>query len=280
MKKILISLLIATSLVACNKKIEPKVTATTKTTEEIQQELTKNIPGLTKIDSINNSPVEGIYEVVVGRKIFYVTNDGKYLFFGNLVDVASKKSVTEQRVQELSKIDVKQLPLDLAVKNVIGDGKRVLYVFTDPDCPYCQMLEQQIVPKLTNTTIYTFLFPLPMHPNAMNNSKKIWCSKDRYAALVSYMVDKKPLPDDMSCDTSAIEKSIKVGTDLVGVDATPTIILANGQILQGLMQADQLEAEMDKAASGIATSPINNASAPVTASEPVVASAPIASSAK
>ena len=268
MKKILICLLLSAGLLACSKTSTEKTTVATKTTEELKQELTKNIPGLTKIDAINKSAVAGVYEVVVGRKIFYVTDDGKYLFFGNLVDVASKKSLTEQRVQELSKIDIKLLPLDLAIKHVNGNGKRVLYVFSDPECPYCQMLEQQIVPKLTDTTIYTFLFPLPSHPNAMDDSKKIWCSKDRSATWTSWMVSKKPLPTDMSCDTSAIEKSIKIGTDVVGVDATPTIILSNGQILQGLMQPDQLLAEMDKA-EGITPS---NASAPIAASAPEASS--------
>ena len=275
MKKILISLILASSLMACNKPSSTVANVganTTKTPEELKVELTKNIPGLTKVDAINKSSVVGIYEVVVGRKIFYVTEDGKYLFFGNLVDIASKKSITEQRVQELSKIDIKQLPLDLAIKSVKGNGKRTLYIFTDPDCPYCQMLEQQVIPKLTDVTIYTFLFPLPMHPNAMSNSKKIWCSKDRSAALTSYMVDKKPLPANMSCDTSAIDKSIKIGTDIVGIDATPTIILSNGQILQGLMQPDQLSAEMDKA-DGVKVSDINS-------SAPVIASAPNASATK
>ncbi len=259
MKKILIGLLLASSLFACSKT--NSTTTAKKTPDELKQELTKSIPGLTEINAINKSSVAGIYEVVVGRKIFYVTEDGKYLFFGNLIDVASKKSLTEQRTQELSKIDVKLLPLELAIKQVNGNGKRVMYVFSDPDCPYCKMLEKQIIPKLTDTTIYTFLFPLPMHPTAMDDSKKIWCSKDRTATWTAWMVNQKPLPTDQSCDTSAIEKSIKIGTDVVGVEGTPTIILSDGQILPGMMQADQLLAEMDKAA-GITPSV---ASAPVSA---------------
>ena len=239
MKKLLTLLVLGVALSACNNA--------GKSPEQLKAELTKEIPGITKIDAINKSPVDGIYEVVVGRKIFYATADGKYLFFGNLIDPVNKKSITEERTQQLSKIDPKLLPLDLAIKEVNGTGKRVLYVFSDPECPYCQMFEKQIAPMLTDTTIYTFLFPLPMHPQAKPDSQKIWCSKDRAKVWIDWMRNKVALPTDASCDTSALDKIYKIGTDLVQVEGTPTLILSNGQILPGAVPADQLLQQMDEA---------------------------------
>lgn len=245
MKKLLLALIATTVLFGCNANASG---STEKTPDQIKAELLKTIPGLTKIDSINKSQVSGIDEVVVGRKIFYVTTDGKYMFFGNLIDVATKKSLTEQRTQELSKIDWKQLPLDLAIKNVIGNGTRKIAVFSDPDCPYCQMFEKQVVSQLKDATVYTFLFPLPIHPNAKSDATKIWCSKDILVTWTAWMRDKKALPTNTSCDTSGLDKIYKVATDVVGVEGTPTIILSNGQILPGMLPADQLEAQMDAAA--------------------------------
>lgn len=242
MKKLLGLLALSVSLFSCSTG--------GKSPEQLKTELTKEIPGITKIDSVNKTPVAGVYEVVVGRKIFYVSADGKYLFFGNIIDPRSKKSLTEERTSELSKIDVKLLPIDLAIKEVNGTGKRVLYVFSDSRCPYCQMFEKQIVPLLQDTTIYTFLFPLPMHPEAKTDSQKIWCSENRAKAWMDWMRNKVELPANTKCDTSGLDKVYKLGTDLIQVEGTPTLILSNGQIIPGALPADKLLQRMDEA-SGI-----------------------------
>jgi thiol:disulfide interchange protein DsbC len=240
MKKILLGLLAGVALVACNNNATSSLS-----TEQIKANLVKQVPGLTQVDQVNPTKVAGLYEVVVGRKIFYVSTDGKYAMFGNLVDLDSKQSVTEQRMQDLAKIDFSKLPLDLAMTQVIGDGSRKIAVFTDPDCPYCKMFEKQIIPQLKNVTVYSFLFPLPIHPNAQTHAKQIWCSKDRNATFAAWMQKDTALPANSSCDTSGLDKVMKVGTEVVQVDGTPTIILNNGQIIPGMLPADQLNAKLD-----------------------------------
>lgn len=239
-KKTLIGLISSsTLLVGCNNN--------SKTPEQIKEQLLKEIPGVTKIDAVNKSPVDGMYEVVVGRKVFYATTDGKYLFFGNLIDPKNKKSLTEERTMELSRIDWKKLPLDLAIVEVNGSGKRKIAIFSDPDCPYCQMFEKQILPTLTDTTVYSFIFPLPRHPDAKLHAKQIWCSSNRVQSWTSWMRSGKMLSNNSNCDTSALDKIYETGTNLVQLEAAPTLILENGQILPGMLPADQLIAEMDKA---------------------------------
>ncbi len=242
-KSILFALITSAALFGCNQQ----GASGGKSDEQLKAQLTKDIPGLSKVDAVNKSPIAGINEVVVGRKVFYVTNDGKYLLFGNIIDTATKKSLTEQRTQELSKIDWNKLPLDLAIKEVNGNGKHKIAVFSDPDCPYCQMFEKQVASQLTDTTIYTFLFPLAMHPNAKPHANQIWCSKNRTATWTAWMRDKTPLPTDESCDLSALDKVYKIGSELVGVEGTPTIVLANGQVVPGMLPADQLLAQMSEA---------------------------------
>lgn len=264
MKKLLMGLLVSVALVACNNSNS----GTTVTPDQIKANLVKQIPGLTQVDQVNPTKISGLYEVVVGRKIFYVSTDGKFAVFGNIVDLGTKQSVTEQRMQEISKVDFSKLPLDLAIKQVVGDGSRKIAVFTDPDCPYCKMFEKQVIPQLQNVTVYSFMFPLPIHPNAATDAKKIWCSKDRAGTWAAWMQKDTPLPADMSCDTTGLDKIMKIGTDVVQVDGTPTIILENGQIIPGMLPPDQLNAKLDEL-SGKAPA----ASAPV-------ASAPTASSAQ
>lgn len=52
-----------------------------------------------------------------------------YLFIGQLVDPKNQKNLTEERLIEFNKIDVKQLPLEQAIRYVKGDGKRTLYIY-------------------------------------------------------------------------------------------------------------------------------------------------------
>lgn len=242
MKKLLMILLCNGLLFGCSKNNDLKQL----TTDEIKAKIGKTIPGLPADAKVNKS-VNNMYEVSVGRKVFYVSSDGKYVLFGNLIDIDSKENLTEKKVNELSKIDFNKLPLDLAIKSVNGKGTRILVVFSDPDCPYCQMFEKQIAPNLTDTTIYTFMFPLSIHPSAKTDVTKIWCSKDRTKTWQDWMRDKKPLPTNVSCDSKGLDKIVEVANNVVHLDATPTLILANGQILQGMLPPDQLITAMDAA---------------------------------
>lgn len=249
-KNFLLLAALSSMLVACNKTSLTNQTSSLsgKSADEMKSLLVKEVPGLTKIDEVNSTPVSGIYEIVVGRKVFYSTAEGKYLFFGNLVDAEKKQSLTDNKVQELSKIDPKLLPLDLAIKEVNGTGKRVLYVFSDPECPYCHMFEKQTVPFLKDTTIYVFLFPLPMHQMARPDAEKIWCSKDRVKVWQDWMREKiAPPVANTNCDKSGLDKIYKIGNDLVQVNGTPTLILSNGEIVSGALPTDQLLQLMDKA---------------------------------
>ena len=262
MKKLIIALMATSVLFGCARDKKSLTEA------QVKDSITKSIPGLPADVKVLKSPIENVFEVDVGRKVFYVTGDAKYLIFGNVIDAASKENLTDKRTQSLSKVDVSQLPLDLAIKVVNGTGERKLIVFSDPECPYCHMFEQQTVPNLKDTTIYTFLFPLPIHPTAKDDSKKIWCSKDKAATWTAWMTKKIPLPTDMKCDTTGLDKIYKIGTDIVQVDGTPTLILSDGQLLSGALPADQLLSVMDQAIGkkSAEIAPLGSSSAPAVAS--------------
>lgn len=144
--------------------------------QTVEKNLKQNFPDI-PVKSVKNSPVKDVYEVYMGGRIVYTTDEAKYFFVGNLIDLKEQKNLTEESIQVLSKIDVSKLPLDQAIKQVKGKGERVIYLFSDPDCPYCHKLEQELK-KIDNVTIYLFLYPIAtLHPNAVEISNKIWCSK-------------------------------------------------------------------------------------------------------
>lgn len=211
----------------------------------LEQNFKKNYPEI-PVKSVSPSPLPGIYEVYAAGKMIYTDEKAKYLFFGNLLDVQNKKNLTEERLAELSKIDVKQLPLDQAIKYVKGKGERTLYVFSDPDCPYCQKLEQHMT-SVDNVTVYLFLFPLKkLHPQAEAVANKIWCSKNQYEAWEDYMLHRKAPKSMTQCETP-IQKNLALGQKLQ-IDGTPTLFLQNGMRLSGSPQnAEQIEQLLQQA---------------------------------
>lgn len=209
-------------------------------TSAIKIHLKANLPEL-KVDQVNMTPINGVYEVVSGRKVFYVDSTGRYAMLGNLVDLDTKKSLTEKTIKTLTVVDWNQLPLLLALRNTIGAGNRRIAIFTDPDCPFCKRLEQDTIAKLKDVVVYEFLFPLPIHENGMIDSRKILCSQNPEVTFASWMILSKKLPEKTSChNATKLIKIQEVGNDIVGIEATPTIILPNGQIISGLVPADYL----------------------------------------
>lgn len=201
------------------------------------------------VGKITKTPYGGLYEVVVNGQIVYTDEKFSFLIVdGGLIDTKTKRDVTRERMDELSRIDFSTLPLEQAVKVVKGNGARKIAVFSDPDCPYCKRLEQQELTKINDVTIYTFLYPLEqLHPDATRKSKAIWCAADRSKAWLDWVM-KEQLPKSSGDCETPLQKVADLGRSL-GVNSTPTIFLSNGRRIQGAYPADELEKAMNEAAS-------------------------------
>ena len=118
------------------------------------------------IGHISKSKYFGLYEVQFDEQIVYTDAKVTHVFVGNIYDTTTKKNLTEAKQREYSRVAFDSLPLELAFKKVKGTGQRKLAVFSDPDCPYCGRLEQELK-GIDNVTIYTFLYPIDqLHPDA------------------------------------------------------------------------------------------------------------------
>lgn len=214
------------------------------TIRHIKSSLHKSLPEL-PIDEVNRSAMPDIYEVISGYKVFYVDKTGRYIFLGNMVDLNTKQSLTELKVKQLRVVDWNKLPLDLAIVRVIGNGgmskQRRIAIFTDPDCPFCKQLEKDVISKLKDITVYYFLFPLDIHANAKDDSKRILCSITPINAFVDLMENGAKLPKRTDCSNATqLDKMIEVGNKVIQVEVTPTIILPDGEQITGLISLDYL----------------------------------------
>jgi thiol:disulfide interchange protein DsbC len=211
---------------------------------DIKKNIETRFPGA-KVDSISKSPMNGVFEVVVdGGQIIYSDANADYVLTGDMLETANRRNLTKEKMDKLSEVKFDTLPLDQAIKDVRGAGKRKMAVFSDPDCPYCKKLEQELA-KLDNVTIYTFTYPLPMHTDAPRKSRLVWCSADRVAAWHDLMLNGK-VPEGKGDCANPVDANLALGQKL-NVQGTPAIILANGKRLPGMVPADRLTMLLDEA---------------------------------
>ena len=200
-----------------------------------------------KVDSVTKTQYGGLYEVFMGGQIVYTDEKLTFLIAeGRLVDPKSKKDVTGERLEELTKVDFNSLPLDQAIKVVKGNGSRKLVVFSDVDCPYCKRLEQNELSHVTDVTVYTFLYPLQqLHPDAPAKSKSIWCATNRPKAWQDWILN-----GQLPATTGNCEVPLERVGDLarkVGVTSTPTLFFADGKRMLGAQPYKEIEKSMQAA---------------------------------
>jgi thiol:disulfide interchange protein DsbC len=114
--------------------------------EEATNILRDSIKAEFKILEIREGPVEDFWEVVVEarqeRMIFYIHKNLRYIFQGLVLDRQTKRNLTLDRLKEPRKVEPSTLPLQNAIS--MGEGKRKLYVFTDPQCHFCHQLHEEL----------------------------------------------------------------------------------------------------------------------------------------
>jgi thiol:disulfide interchange protein DsbC len=206
----------------------------------LKKAIQANFPG-EKIESLKKTPYLGLYEVVVGGELFYTDEKASYLFFGHVVDPQTKQSLTTERLQQRKdtrRITIDSLPLEFAIKAVKGNGKRKLVVFSDPNCPYCKRLEQELA-NVNDVTVYTLLYPVLN--GSVPTATSIWCSPDRLKAWEDFML-KDIAPTGKDCETP-IGKLLQAGQKN-GISGTPTLIFADGSVAPGLMNAEAIEKKL------------------------------------
>ena len=201
---------------------------------EIKSTLQKKIPQIGQINQINKSAVPGLYEVITQDHLFYTDGKAQFLIDGAVYDLKSMRNITEERSRKLFALDFSQLPLELAVKKVKGNGSRKLAIFTDPNCGFCKKLEKELK-QIDNVTIYQFMYPIL---GSEEKVRGVWCSKDRAKAWDDLMQD-DIMPPAGNCVTPT-EKVMALGKKLK-INGTPALIFADGTINPGYLPAAELE---------------------------------------
>lgn len=182
----------------------------------------------------------GIYEVVLGSEVLYMTEDANYLVMGNLVDLRTRDNLTENtktkaRKKILDTLDVSSM-IEFSAK---GKVKHIMTVFTDIDCPYCKKFHKE-VPKLNEAGITVRYLAFPRSGIDTPSFKKmeaIWCADDQVKAM-DEMKNKNKLPSSKACSSPIKQHLTEVRK--LSLNGTPALLFEDGNLVPGYVPAEEI----------------------------------------
>lgn len=187
-----------------------------------------------QFDSIRESGIKGVYEVIKGTEIGLFAPEPGYLIIGDFQMINREgKNVADLRKNEIILSKIKSLPLDKALK--VGSGKNTVIEITDPDCPYCRRAAA-FFEKRSDVTQYIFFFPLPYHKDAVNKIKYIFCSQDKekaYSEATSGRLDNQKYEVCKKQDVDDLLGIHRTTVAKLGIQSTPFFIINNSQVVVG-----------------------------------------------
>jgi len=203
------------------------------------------------VKSVKPAPARGLFEVLFekggGVGLVFIDFAKKHLVQGMVVDLQTKEPVAAHdkelpKPKQFSGIDPAQIPIQHGF--TIGNPKaaKKIYVFTDPDCPFCRKLHLELVKlekMMPDLAIHIMLYPLQqLHPQAYDKARVVLATKNRKNLDLAF--DGKELPKLKSdAGKAAVDAVIAFAQDQ-GINSTPTILLPDGELYQGQRDAATL----------------------------------------
>lgn len=208
----------------------------------IEKSLSRILPNI-ELDAVNPSPMEGVSEVLIGPRVLYVTNDGKYLLQGSLIDLKTREDVSASRRNELRLVAVNNVGEENMIIFPAKDSRHTITVFTDIDCGYCRKLHKEIGKFNDKGITVRYLMYPRSGPNTPSYDKavSVWCEKDRQGALTRSKAG-EVLPK-ANCK-NPVTDHFKLG-QLLEVRGTPALILDDGELVPGYVPAAKLAELLD-----------------------------------
>ena len=191
-----------------------------------------------KPDTIEPAPIAGLYEVVIGTHVVYVSADGRYMLQGELIDVQNRKSLTEPRRREAIRALLDSVSEDDMIIFKPEKVKHVITVFTDIDCGYCRKLHGEMDDYLAEgIEVRYMMFPRAgVGSDSYKKAVAVFCSEDRNSALTSAKNGKAL---DMKTCSNPVNLHMRL-VEQLGARGTPFIVFEDGSTQPGYLPAKQM----------------------------------------
>lgn len=222
--------------------------------EAVKSSLEQAFPDIS-VDDIQATPVPGIVEARInGRDMVYVTDDGRFMFLGQLIQVDGEGGVvnlTEKRMSSIRKQALAKVDVDSMITYPAeGEQKAQIYVFTDTTCPFCKRFHRGMEAiNAEGVTVHYLAFPRAgVGSSVAQTMSQVWCAKDPQAALTAAKLGGDIGEPRDDCQ-SPVSKQYHLGQRL-GVRGTPAVYDADGHALGGYLSPAQLALKLHLGAAG------------------------------
>ena len=113
----------------------------------IEEKVLAVLPPESKIESIEESVIDGLYKVYFGDlQPLYVSKNGNYFIYGDLYQIEqdSVKNLSTLDLDKRRKTLLDAIPDKDLIQFTSDNEKHSIFVFTDVDCGYCRKFHSQI----------------------------------------------------------------------------------------------------------------------------------------
>jgi len=195
------------------------------------------IPGMTK-ENISATPISGLYQITVGPRVLYVSEDGRYLVQGEIVNLTTRENLTANSLKKLREVELAKLDESEMIIYPAKDPKYTVTIFSDIDCGYCRKLHGELssYTKMGITVRYLFFPRSGVDTNSYHKAVSVWCAKDRRQALTDAKLHNKVI--SKTCE-NPVRQHMAIA-DAFGVSGTPAIFTENGLMIPGYLPAKEL----------------------------------------
>jgi len=197
------------------------------------------------ITSITPMPIGRLNEVLAQGTVLYVSDDGRYLFHGTLLDVEQRKNLTEIAQAATRRDLLASIP---ASEKIIyapkGEVKHTITVFTDISCGYCKALHNNLQGYLDHGIQVEYVaWPRGGTASpAYADMERIWCAADRQAAYTAAVAG-ETITGPRDCTNNPVRSHYALG-DQLGVEGTPAVYTRDGMQHGGFLLPDDLIARL------------------------------------
>lgn len=213
-----------------------------ETPVEAGKKVTESVPsvGSTAIAGMQHLSSGGIQAVQPsdGGPLFFMSDNGRFVFRGELWDVWAKKRIaTLDEVRDASaRLDLAGLKLNWPELKplVLGKGAKTVRIFVDPNCPYCHQLLARLDTFAAQYRFELYVVPL-LGQDSAHKARLLACARsetEASAALVRHD-GYDELAQTENCDLGAAQRRL-VTAKLLGIEGVPWLIASDGRTHQGL----------------------------------------------
>ena len=196
------------------------------------------------IDQVGAAPIAGFRQVIVSGQVLYVSDDGRYVLQGALLDMQTKRDLAQVALAGVRKDLLAQIPKSERIIFSPENPKYTAAVFTDVECGYCRKMHADIAQYNKLGIGFEYLAYPRMGPGSPDFAKMeaVWCAKDPRKALTDAKSDK---PAYAAKCTSPVMRHFDIGRRS-GLTGTPLIVASNGMSPPGYLPPAELLRWLDE----------------------------------